>query len=86
MADAGLFHEGLTKRTRLRLTRTMLRPILGHTFAVVESGVRKDTAIVLPGRTLTAEFDADNPGRWMVHCHNVYDAESGMITVLGYLG
>ncbi|MEV8058592.1 multicopper oxidase domain-containing protein [Streptomyces antimycoticus] len=21
---------------------------------------------------------------WMVHCHNVYHSESGMMTVLGY--
>jgi FtsP/CotA-like multicopper oxidase with cupredoxin domain len=28
--------------------------------------------------------DADNPGRWMVHCHNVYHAEGGMMTLLGY--
>ncbi|WP_435887591.1 multicopper oxidase domain-containing protein, partial [Streptomyces antimycoticus] len=23
-------------------------------------------------------------GLWMVHCHNVYHSESGMMTVLGY--
>jgi FtsP/CotA-like multicopper oxidase with cupredoxin domain len=56
----------------------------GHTFAVGDGGARKDTAIVLPGQTLTADFDADNPGRWMVHCHNVYHAEGGMMTLLGY--
>ncbi|MBI0379850.1 multicopper oxidase domain-containing protein, partial [Streptomyces albiflaviniger] len=21
---------------------------------------------------------------WMVHCHNVYHSESGMMTILGY--
>lgn len=30
------------------------------------------------------DFDADNPGLWMTHCHNVYHSESGMMTVLGY--
>ncbi|MEV1018811.1 multicopper oxidase family protein [Streptomyces sp. NPDC050264] len=58
----------------------------GHTFALanVAGGPRKDTAIVLPNGTLTVDFDADNPGLWMIHCHNVYHAEAGMMTVLGY--
>ncbi|MFJ4875646.1 multicopper oxidase family protein [Streptomyces sp. NPDC088745] len=58
----------------------------GHTFALggAASGARKDTAIVLPNGRLTVDFDADNPGLWMLHCHNVYHAEAGMMTVLGY--
>ena len=56
----------------------------GHTFAVGATGVRKDTAVVLPKQTLTTVFDADNPGIWMIHCHNVYHAEAGMMTLLGY--
>ncbi|MEU9303494.1 multicopper oxidase family protein [Streptomyces sp. NPDC048269] len=58
----------------------------GHTFALggEAGGARKDTAILLPGGRLTADFDADNPGLWMTHCHNVYHSESGMMTVLGY--
>ncbi|MFD6466041.1 multicopper oxidase family protein [Streptomyces goshikiensis] len=59
----------------------------GHTFALGtggQGGARKDTTIVLPGQRLTVEFDADNPGLWMAHCHNVYHSESGMMTVLGY--
>ncbi|AZS71510.1 copper oxidase [Streptomyces lydicus] len=58
--------------------------IHGHHFALPNGGPRKDSAIVLPGRSLDVEFDADNPGLWMVHCHNVYHSESGMMTVLGY--
>ncbi len=76
------------ERVRLVFTNTttMWHPVHlhGHTFALGDSGVRKDTANVLPGQTLTADFDADNPGRWMVHCHNVYHAEGGMMTLLGY--
>lgn len=58
----------------------------GHTFGLanVAGGPRKDTAVVLPNGTLTVDFDADNPGLWMVHCHNVYHSEAGMMTVLGY--
>lgn len=57
----------------------------GHTFALTTrpGGARKDTAIVLPKGTLSVDFDADNPGLWMIHCHNVYHAEAGMMTVLG---
>ncbi|WP_157555688.1 multicopper oxidase domain-containing protein, partial [Microbacterium hominis] len=32
----------------------------------------------------TVDFDADNPGQWVAHCHNIYHAETGMTTVLGY--
>ncbi|MFF2731454.1 multicopper oxidase family protein [Streptomyces sp. NPDC058008] len=79
------------ERVRLVFTnRTpMWHPIHlhGHTFALAGEalGARKDTAAVLPGRSLTVDLDADNPGLWMLHCHNVYHAESGMMTVLGYL-
>lgn len=58
--------------------------IHGHTFAVGSVGTRKDTVIVLPGRQVACDFDADNPGLWMAHCHNIYDAKSGMMAVLGY--
>ncbi|MFB7334841.1 multicopper oxidase family protein [Streptomyces adustus] len=59
----------------------------GHTFAMTgldAAGARKDTAYVLPHRKLVVEFDADNPGLWMLHCHNQYHSESGMMTILGY--
>ncbi|WP_409057373.1 multicopper oxidase family protein [Streptomyces sp. SYP-A7185] len=67
---------------------TMWHPLHlhGHTFALanVAGGPRKDTAVILPNGTLTVDFDADNPGLWMIHCHNVYHSEAGMMTVLGY--
>ena len=34
----------------------------GHTFAVGDGGLRKDTAIVLSGQTVTADFGAANTG------------------------
>nr|WP_121188188.1 multicopper oxidase family protein [Nocardiopsis sp. Huas11] len=49
-------------------------------------GPRKDTVNLLPGQTLTCDFDADNPGLWMTHCHNVYHGEAGMMGVVGYTG
>ncbi|MER5360328.1 multicopper oxidase family protein [Streptomyces sp. NPDC002785] len=45
---------------------------------------RKDTAIIRPNSSLAVEFDADNPGLWMLHCHNIYHSDVGMMTILGY--
>lgn len=56
----------------------------GHTFAVADTGVRKDTLIVVPKQTVAVEFDATNPGQWMIHCHNIYHAETGMMINLAY--
>ncbi|MFI8306307.1 multicopper oxidase family protein [Streptomyces sp. NPDC085927] len=78
---------------RVRLTffnaTDMWHPIHlhGHTFALTSGhagGARKDTALVLPHRKLVFDFNADNPGLWMLHCHNQYHSESGMMTILGY--
>ncbi|WP_181807806.1 multicopper oxidase family protein [Streptomyces shenzhenensis] len=79
------------ERVRLTLVNAtdMWHPmhLHGHTFSVTgisSTGARKDTTIVLPHRKLVLDFDADNPGLWMLHCHNQYHSESGMMTVLGY--
>jgi FtsP/CotA-like multicopper oxidase with cupredoxin domain len=50
-----------------------------------DPGPRKDTVIVPATGTVTVDFDADNPGQWVLHCHNIYHAESGMVTVLSYV-
>jgi FtsP/CotA-like multicopper oxidase with cupredoxin domain len=91
MADPGALRFLLRQGQRVRVvfanTTTMYHPmhIHGHTFAVGASGTRKDTVIVLPGRQVACDFDADNPGQWMTHCHNLYHApESGMMAILGY--
>ncbi|MBL1110397.1 multicopper oxidase family protein [Streptomyces sp. 5-8] len=80
------------ERVRLTLVNAtdMWHPLHlhGHTFALTGIdgvGTRKDTALVLPHRKLVVDFDADNPGLWMLHCHNQYHSESGMMTILGYL-
>ena len=61
----------------------------GHTFQVIRPdgsrGARKDTVIVLPMQRLTVELIADNPGEWMLHCHNTYHMEAGMMTRLDYV-
>jgi FtsP/CotA-like multicopper oxidase with cupredoxin domain len=62
----------------------------GHTFQLQRAGnqppgPRKDTVIVRPTQRVTVDFDARNPGRWMLHCHNAYHQASGMMTTLAYL-
>ncbi|ALV33164.1 multicopper oxidase domain-containing protein [Streptomyces sp. CdTB01] len=80
------------QRIRLVLdNRTMMwHPIHlhGHTFQVVTGstpGPRKDTVIVPPMSRVTVDVDANNPGQWALHCHNIYHAEAGMLAMLSYV-
>jgi multicopper oxidase len=61
----------------------------GHTFQLIKAdgapGARKDTVIVLPKQKINAVLVADNPGLWMLHCHNTYHAYAGMQTRLDYV-
>ena len=76
------------ERVRLRFVNQtmMFHPmhLHGHTFGLVDGGGRKDTVIVRPMQSLDVDLDADNPGQWAVHCHNIYHAETGMMTTLSY--
>lgn len=56
----------------------------GHTFGLRVTGARKDTVIVHPMQSIAVDLDADNPGQWVTHCHNIYHAEAGMMTTLSY--
>jgi FtsP/CotA-like multicopper oxidase with cupredoxin domain len=73
-------------RLRLRNRSMMFHPmhLHGHTFGLVEGGARKDTVIVRPMQSSEVDLDADNPGQWALHCHNIYHAETGMMTALSY--
>lgn len=68
------------ERVRLAFVNatTMWHPVHlhGHTYAHPDGGARKDTSILLPGRRLEVDFDADNPGLWMVHCHTTSTTRS----------
>jgi len=77
---------------RLRITNMsmMSHPVHlhGHTFQLGPaggSGARKDTVLVPPMGAINVDLVADNPGQWMVHCHNAYHAEAGMMTRLDYV-
>lgn len=62
----------------------------GHQFQVVElngrrlSGAVRDTVLVPAMSTVTVAFEADNPGRWLYHCHNLYHMMSGMMSEVVY--
>ncbi len=79
-------NRGQRVRLVIRNMTMMTHPLHlhGHTFALSDSGVRKDTVLVPPMGRQDIEFDADNVGRWMVHCHNAYHAEAGMMALLSY--
>jgi multicopper oxidase len=82
--------QGQTTRLRITNHSMMSHPlhVHGHTFQLGPAGgtgPRKDTVLVPPMGGLEADLLADNPGRWMVHCHNAYHAEAGMMTRLDYL-
>ena len=76
------------QRVRLRFqNRTMMfhpMHVHGHTFALTAGGARKDTVIVRPMQRVEVDFQADTPGQWATHCHNIYHAESGMMTTISY--
>ena len=78
--------EGQRVRLDFVNTTTMWHPmhLHGHTYQLGDRGPRKDTTIVLPKKTVSVYFDADNPGQWMLHCHNAYHGEAGMMALVAY--
>jgi FtsP/CotA-like multicopper oxidase with cupredoxin domain len=75
------------------LNRTMMphpMHLHGHAFQVVAingaplAGAVRDTVLVPPMGNVTIAFDADNPGRWAFHCHNLYHMTTGMMTEVRY--
>jgi FtsP/CotA-like multicopper oxidase with cupredoxin domain len=64
----------------------------GHAFQVTAlngapfTGAVRDTVLVPPMGSVAIAFDADNPGRWAFHCHNLYHMMTGMMTEVRYPG
>ncbi|MGG3871019.1 multicopper oxidase family protein [Brevibacillus laterosporus] len=64
----------------------------GHFFQVLNKNgqpldgapVIKDTLNVKPGEEYVVAFEADNPGDWMFHCHDLHHASAGMVTEVMY--
>jgi FtsP/CotA-like multicopper oxidase with cupredoxin domain len=63
----------------------------GHHFQVVGLegqkifGAMRDTVLVPSMGMVTIQFDADNPGEWPLHCHNLYHMAAGMMTTVKYV-
>jgi FtsP/CotA-like multicopper oxidase with cupredoxin domain len=91
-------HDPLSVRTGervevvMRNMTEMAHPmhLHGHHFQVTAigdetlSGAMRDTVHVPPMSHMTFAFDADNPGRWAFHCHNLLHMAVGMMTELHY--
>lgn len=83
-------------RQRIRISMSnmsmMAHPmhLHGHHFQVVEingmtvKGAVRDTVMLPPMAQVAIEFDADNPGRWPLHCHHLYHMAAGMMTFVDY--
>lgn len=85
-ADPIDIQEGEHVRVRMTNRSPVVHPmhLHGHFFQV-EDAV-KDT-VVVPGHMgeVTFDFIADNPGKWLFHCHNLYHLEAGMARVVRYV-
>ncbi|AXT85046.1 copper oxidase [Aeromicrobium sp. A1-2] len=83
--DPILIDQGDRVRLQLMNMTQMTHPmhVHGHTFAL-PNGLRKDTVLVKPMSSLSVDLQADNPGSWMTHCHNIYHGEAGMMIALNY--
>jgi hypothetical protein len=60
----------------------------GHFFRVINASgdfsPLKHTVDVPPHGTRIIEFFANEPGQWMLHCHNLYHMKTGMARVIKY--
>ncbi len=84
--------EGERVRLLLANQSMMFHPVHlhGHSFQVQTQpgggvGPRKDTVIVRPMEQFAVDLEAANPGQWMLHCHNLYHQQAGMMTTLSYV-
>nr|WP_305882891.1 multicopper oxidase family protein [Halobellus rarus] len=85
-ADPLRIRPGEHVRIRMTNQSPVVHPmhLHGHFFQVGDA--IRDTVIV-PGRRgqVTIDFHADNPGRWLFHCHNLYHLDAGMARVVRYV-
>ncbi len=84
--------EGERIRVTMKNKTMMWHPmhLHGHFFRVILPGSDpslwplKHTVNIAPKETLSFEFYADNLGRWIFHCHNLYHLDAGMGRVFIY--
>lgn len=64
----------------------------GHFFQVLSKNgnpiegapIMKDTLNVKAGETYEVAFLADNPGNWLLHCHDLHHASTGMVMLIKF--
>lgn len=85
-ADPLQIRPGEHVRIRMTNQSPVIHPmhLHGHFFQVGDA--IKDTVLV-EGHMgqVTIDFHADNPGRWLFHCHNLYHLDAGMARVVKYV-
>jgi multicopper oxidase len=89
-AEPLTIRQGQAGRFRIANLTMMPHPLHlhGHTFQIGPaggSGPRKDTILIPAMSAIEVDMTADNPGTWMIHCHNAYHMEAGMMTRLDYV-
>ncbi|MDR3475727.1 MAG: multicopper oxidase domain-containing protein [Devosia sp.] len=78
----------VTMANRSMMTHPM--HLHGHHFQVIGingrpiPGAVRDTVFIPMMGEVTVAFDADNPGRWPLHCHHLYHMATGMMTFVEY--
>ena len=91
MTDTPLFSAPRGKTVTVTLRNDTQWPhamhFHGHHFKVLErdgvatnSDAWKDTVLIDPQKTAKIAFVADNPGKWMIHCHMLEHQAGGMTT------
>lgn len=91
MAEAPLFAAPLGRTVTIDLCNDTRWPhamhLHGHHVRVIERNGRatgnyawKDTVLVDPLENAKIAFVADNPGKWMIHCHMLEHQAAGMAT------
>jgi multicopper oxidase len=60
----------------------------GHHFNLRNSGRPLKDTVIIPARGGESTWDwrASNPGLWMLHCHNAYHHQDGMMREIHYAG
>jgi FtsP/CotA-like multicopper oxidase with cupredoxin domain len=67
----------------------------GHQFTVIAldgnpvpaaAQQERNVLAIAPGETADVLLTADNPGAWMLHCHELHHADAGMMTLFQYDG
>jgi FtsP/CotA-like multicopper oxidase with cupredoxin domain len=91
-ADRPVIRQGQRVVIEMMNQTMMAHPmhLHGHNFQVTAlngndlAGAVRDTVFVPSMGSVRIAFDADNPGRWPLHCHNLYHMLTGMMTEFVY--